>query len=192
LREAPETPKPGEKLFASVQNVLVGSNLIAAQSALEQATREGFSTFLMRTDLQGEAREVGKTLSQDLHQILETGQPAARPFCLVAGGETTVTVRGNGKGGRNQELALAAVPELADLPNIMLVTLATDGEDGPTDAAGAVVTAETLERGQKLGLFPQAFLDNNDAYHYFNSLDDLLKPGPSGTNVNDLTFIFGF
>ena len=192
LREAPETPKPGEKLFARVQNVLVGSNLIAAQSALEQATREGFSTFLMRTDLQGEAREIGKTLSQDLRHILQTGQPAARPFCMVAGGETTVTVRGNGKGGRNQELALAAVPELANLSNVMLVTLATDGEDGPTDAAGAVVTAETLERGQKLGLFPQAFLDNNDAYRYFNSLDDLLKPGPSGTNVNDLTFIFGF
>ncbi len=192
LVEAPETPKPGEKLFASVQNVLVGSNLIAAQSALEQAFREGFSTFLMRTDLQGEAREVGKSLSRDLRQILQTGKPAARPFCLVAGGETTVTVRGNGKGGRNQELALAAVPELADLPNVMLVTLATDGEDGPTDAAGAVVTAETLERGQKLGLFPQAFLDNNDAYHYFNPLEDLLKPGPSGTNVNDLTFIFGF
>ena len=192
LREAPETPKPGDKLFASVQNVLVGSNPQAAQSALEQAALEGFSTHLLQTDLQGEAREVGKSLVKNLRQILEIKHPVMRPFCLMAGGETTVTVRGNGKGGRNQELALAVVPELADLSNIMLVTLATDGEDGPTDAAGAVVTADTLKWGQKMGLFPQTFLENNDAYHYFNPLGDLLKPGPTGTNVNDLTFIFGF
>ncbi len=192
LHEAPETSKPGDNLFASVQNVLVGSNPQAAQSALEQASREGFATFLLRTDLQGEAREVGKSLSRDLRQILQTGKPVARPFCLAAGGETTVTVRGNGLGGRNQELALAAVHELANLPDIMLVTLATDGEDGPTDAAGAVVTTETLKQGQSLGLSPQVFLDSNDAYHYFDPLGDLLKPGPTGTNVNDLTFIFGF
>jgi glycerate 2-kinase len=192
LRESPENPKLGDNLFASVQNVLVGSNSQAAQSALEQASREGFSTHLLQTDLQGEAREVGKSLAKKLRQILQTGKPVARPFCLAAGGETTVTIRGSGKGGRNQELALATVPELADLSNVMLVSLATDGEDGPTDAAGTVVTAETLNRGQKMGLSPQAFLDNNNAYHYFNPLEDLLKPGPTGTNVNDLTFIFGF
>jgi hydroxypyruvate reductase len=106
----------------------------------------------------------------------------------VAGGETTVTLRGGGLGGRNQELALAAVPELAGLPNVMLVSLATDGEDGPTDAAGAVVTGETLARGGS----PQPFLDTNDAYHYFARLGDLLRPGPTGTNVNDLTLLFGF
>jgi glycerate 2-kinase len=192
LREEPETPKPGDPLFDNVQNVLVGSNPQAAQSALEQASREGFSTHLLQTDLQGEAREVGKSIAKNLRQILQTGEPVTRPFCLVAGGETTVTIRGNGRGGRNQELALAAVPDLGGLTNVMLVTLATDGEDGPTDAAGAVVTAKTLKRGQKLRLFPQTFLDNNDAYHYFDPLGDLLKPGPSGTNVNDLTFIFGF
>jgi len=192
LREEPETPKPGDPLFDNVQNLLVGSNPQAAQSALKQASREGFSTHLLQTDLQGEAREVGKSIAKNLRQILQTGKPVTRPFCLVAGGETTVTIRGNGRGGRNQELALAAVPDLAGLADVMLVTLATDGEDGPTDAAGAVVTAETLKQGQKLDLFPQTFLDNNDAYHYFDPLGDLLKPGPTGTNVNDLTFIFGF
>ena len=115
-----------------------------------------------------------------------------RPLCLIAGGETTVTIRGDGKGGRNQELALAAVPLLDGQPDVMLVTLATDGEDGPTDAAGAVVTGETRLRGVQLGLDPEKFLNNNDAYHYFQALGDLLKPGPSGTNVNDLTFLFRF
>jgi glycerate 2-kinase len=192
MREAPETPKPGENLFANVQNIIVGSNPQAAQSTLEQASCEGFSTHLLQTDLQGEAREVGETLTKDLRRILESGEPVRRPFCLVAGGETTVTIRGKGKGGRNQELALAAVHGLAGLDNVMLVTLATDGEDGPTDAAGAIVTGETLKQGKDLGLLPQVFLDNNDAYRYFDPLGDLLKPGPTGTNVNDLTFIFGF
>jgi hydroxypyruvate reductase len=192
LREEPETPKLGNPLFDNVQNVLVGSNPLAAQAALEQASREGFSGQILQTDLQGEAREVGKSLCRDLRQNLRSGKPLSRPLCLVAGGETTVTLRGNGKGGRNQELALAAVRELAGLSNVMLVTLATDGEDGPTDAAGAVASTETLKQGQELGLFPQMFLDNNDAYHYFDPLGDLLKPGPTGTNVNDLTFIFVF
>jgi hydroxypyruvate reductase len=200
LREANETPKPGNPLFVNVRNVLVGSNPQAAQAALEQASREGFSTYLLGTDLQGEAREVGESLVNRLHQILQMGEPVKRPFCLVAGGETTVTLRqnsgqtiqGGGKGGRNQELALAAVRALGDVPNIMLVTLATDGEDGPTDAAGAVVTGETSERGQRLRLNPQLFLEQNDSYRYFDSLGDLLKPGPTGTNVNDLTFILGF
>jgi hydroxypyruvate reductase len=111
---------------------------------------------------------------------------------MIAGGETTVTIRGAGKGGRNQELALAAVPLLADLPDVMLVTLATDGEDGPTNAAGAVVNGETASRAQALGLNPAEYLANNDSYHFFEQLGDLLKPGPTGTNVNDLTFLFRF
>jgi hydroxypyruvate reductase len=115
-----------------------------------------------------------------------------RPFCLIAGGETTVTLNGSGRGGRNQELALAAVNELAGLPNVMLVSLATDGEDGSTDASGAVVTGETFLKGQQAGLSPHTFLANNDSYSYFSTLEDSLKPGLSGTNVNDLTLLFGF
>jgi len=117
--------------------------------------------------------------------------PAAeKPLCLVAGGETTVTLRGDGKGGRNLELALSAVSELAGLENMMLVTLATDGEDGPTDAAGAVVTGETDQRAQTLGLDTAEYLSRNDSYSFFAALEDALKIGSTGTNVNDLTFLF--
>jgi hydroxypyruvate reductase len=114
----------------------------------------------------------------------------------VAGGETTVTLGPSatlrGCGGRNTELALAAVRELADFPGAALVTLATDGEDGPTDAAGAVVTGETFRRAAALGLDPEDYLARNDSYSFFDALGDLLKPGSTGTNVNDLTFLFTF
>ena len=116
----------------------------------------------------------------------------ASPKCLVAGGETTVTVRGNGKGGRNTELALAAALGLEGVPDALLVSLATDGEDGPTDAAGAVVTGETLRRAAGLGLDAAGHLERNDAYNFFDGLDDLIRTGPSGTNVNDLVFLFRF
>ena len=190
LRSSPETPKPGDPLFEKVQNVIVGSNLLAAQEALKQAEEEGFHPYLLRTDLQGEAREAAFELATLLRQIRQTGQPVPVPACIVAGGETTVTVKGNGKGGRNTELALAAVSELAGFPGVMLVTLATDGEDGPTDAAGAVVTGASHRRATEAGLHPGDFLERNDAYTFFATLDDLLKPGPTGTNVNDLTFLF--
>jgi hydroxypyruvate reductase len=111
---------------------------------------------------------------------------------MIAGGETTVTLKGSGKGGRNMELVLAAVPMLSGLSDVMLVALATDGEDGPTDAAGAVITGETAQRAEALGLDPAELLANNDSYQFFEKLGDLLKPGPTGTNVNDLTFLFRF
>jgi len=187
LENAPETPKAGEAVFERVENVLVGSNLLAAQAALALAQSEGMQGGLLGCAWQGEARAVALELCQRLKSA-----PQERPFCLVAGGETTVTLHGKGRGGRNQELALAAVRELDGSPDLLLVTLATDGEDGPTDAAGAVVSGATLRRGQALGLEPGAFLDENNAYAYFEVLGDLLKPGPSGTNVNDLTFLFGF
>jgi hydroxypyruvate reductase len=187
MATAGETPKPGDCLFERVQNVIVGSNWMAAQAALQQAADEGFHTGYMGDAWQGEAREVGIKLSHVLKNT--TGD---RPLCLVGGGETTVTLRGQGRGGRNQELALAAVGELAGTPGALLIALATDGEDGPTDAAGALVSGETLERGCALGLKPEDYLANNDAYTYFERLGDLLKPGPSGTNVNDLFFLFRF
>jgi hydroxypyruvate reductase len=187
LEDVPETPKPDDGLFARVRNIVVGSNVQAAQAALVQAQMEGFVSRLLGNDWQGEAREVGSHLCSLLRN-----EAGPRPFCLVAGGETTVTLRGSGRGGRNQELALAAVSKLAGLPDVLLVSLATDGEDGPTNAAGAVVSGATLQRGLEVGLTPETFLDNNDAYTYFGTLDDLLMPGPSGTNVNDLTFMFRF
>ena len=194
LRSGVENPRLGSPLFGRVQNVVVGNNLLAAQAALNQARQEGFYPVYLRGDLQGEARFAALELCQELRSALQNKQLFPRPFCIVAGGETTVTlaVSNSGKGGRNQELALAAVFELESLPAGMLVSLATDGEDGPTDAAGAVVDFQTRQRGMQSGLDPQLYLDHHDAYTYFSRLGDLLKPGPTGTNVNDLTFLFGF
>ena len=201
LRSSPETSKPrtrtgtttpDDQIFEKVQNVIVGSNLLAVQAALARAEAEGFHPYLLREDLQGEARNVAFELATFLRQARLTGDPLQAPACIVAGGETTVTLKGNGKGGRNTELALAAVSELADFPGVMLVTLATDGEDGPTDAAGAVVTGKTFHRAAGLDLHPGDFLERNDSYSFFSALDDLLKPGQTGTNVNDLVFMFIF
>jgi hydroxypyruvate reductase len=188
LRRAPETPKPGEAIFDFVHNVVVGSNELAAQAAQREAEAHGWRALPGRTDWQGEAREAARALCREFKAHLR--EP--RPFCLIAGGETTVTVRGPGRGGRNQELALAAVRELADVYDVMLIALATDGDDGPTDAAGAVVTGETLRRAQTLSLTPEDYLNRNDAYTFFHALGDLLRPGPTGTNVNDLMFLFAF
>lgn len=192
LKERRRTPLTDDNLFSRIHNIVVGSNLIAAQAALKQAADEGFCPYLLRTDLQGEAREAARDLSIQLRWAWKMGDPVPRPACIIAGGETTVTLRGDGRGGRNTELALAAVSELADFPEVMLVTLASDGEDGDTDSAGAVVTGDTWRQGMLLGMNATEFLNRNDSYSYFDKLDDLLKPGPTGTNVNDLTFLFTF
>ena len=173
--------------FQNVQNIIVGDNKFASQAALEQAEREGFYAEILTNELQGEARTVGRELA---HRLRVDSAMKPRPFCLIAGGETTVTLRGKGKGGRNQEVALSAVSELRDLENVMLVSLGTDGDDGPTDAAGAVVTGETAQRAELLGLDASDHLSRNDAYPFFDALGDLLKTGPTGTNVNDLNFLF--
>jgi len=171
------------------RNLIIGDNKLAAQAALEQAELEGIHSEILTNELQGEAREVGVLLAKNLR---DEQSKRTRPFCLISGGETTVTIRGNGKGGRNQELALAAVNELSDLENVMLISLATDGEDGPTDAAGAVVTGESARRAESLGLGAADYLSRNDAYSFFEGLGDLIRTGPTGTNVNDLVFLFKF
>jgi hydroxypyruvate reductase len=188
LSSYPETPKRNALIFSRVQNIIIGDNALAAQAALKQAEREGFYAEALGCNWQGEAREVGTKLAQKLRV---TKKLQKSPFCLIAGGETTVTIQGNGTGGRNQELALAAVTELDGLENALLISLATDGEDGPTDAAGAVVNGETLQRAEKLNLSVADYLSKNDAYHFFEQLGDLLKIGPTGTNVNDLVFLVG-
>ncbi|HOD43670.1 MAG TPA: MOFRL family protein, partial [Anaerolineaceae bacterium] len=115
-----------------------------------------------------------------------------RPVMWVGGGETTVTICGNGKGGRNQELALAAVEPMAGLADVALITLATDGEDGPTDAAGAIVTGDTYARGKQNSMIPSDYLAINNSYEYFDQLNSLIRLGPTGTNVNDLCFLFAY
>ncbi len=187
--EIPETLKPGDPIFERVQNLVVASNLQAGRAALKQAALAGWQGLLLTSYLQGEARHAGRLLAAVARQVASTGDPLPRPCCLVAGGETTVTLRGDGLGGRNQELALGAVADMAGLENAWLVALATDGGDGPTDAAGAVVSGDTLARARAAGLDPAAFLARNDAYHFFAPLGDLLLPGPTRTNVNDLAFL---
>ena len=186
----PETPGPGDPCFSRVNNLVIASNRQAAQAAVQQAQAEGYHTLLLTNYLQGEARQAGRFLAAIARQVHEQHTPLARPACLVAGGETTVTLHGRGRGGRNQELALGAVADLAGLPDAILVALATDGGDGPTDAAGAVATGDTLERARAAGLELDQALRNNDSYPFFAALDDLLKPGPTQTNVNDLSFLF--
>ena len=184
-----EEPLVDHSFVERTQNIIVGDNSLAAQAAMKQANEEGFHAEILTNELQGEASEVGGMLAKKLRDELSK---RPRPFCLIAGGETTVTVRGNGKGGRNQELALSAVRELGGLENCMLIALATDGDDGPTDAAGAVVTGESDPRAKLLGLDAADSLSRNDAYAFFAALSDLLKPGPTGTNVNDLVFLIAF
>jgi glycerate 2-kinase len=171
-----------------VMNRVVGNNLTARTAAHQQAKLEGFHAVMSRAWLQGEASAAGKQLASRLAGAVDE---MPRPFCIVEGGETTVSVRGGGQGGRNQEMALAAVDRLDGLEDVFLITMATDGDDGPTDAAGAVVTGETCRRGSRGGMNAETFLARNDSYHYFDALGDLLRIGYTGTNVNDLTLLMG-
>ncbi len=184
-----DTPKPGDPLFERVQTVIIGSNVRAALAAAAAANQLKFNTLLLSTSIQGEAREVAKVAAAIANEIQRYNRPVAKPACVIWGGETTVTLKGNGLGGRNQELALAAAMAIDGLPDTLIAALGTDGTDGPTDAAGAIVTGETVERGRSIGLEAAAYLAANDSYHYFQQLGDLISTGPTGTNVNDLVFI---
>ncbi len=186
--EIAETPKPDTIAWERVHNQVIASNAIAAEAAIEAARQRGFATSLLTTFLEGEAREIGRVAAAIAREQALRGT-APRPILIVAGGETTVMLRGDGLGGRNQELALGAVEGLAGLEQTLVIALATDGGDGPTDAAGAIATGTTLERARALGIKPAEFLRRNDAYHFFAALGDLLLPGPTLTNVNDLLLI---
>ncbi len=186
---APDTPKPGDESLERVQNVIVGSNRQAAQAAMTRAEQLGFNALLLSTFVEGEARQVARVAAALAKEIVRYDQPVKKPACLVWGGETTVTVHGHGKGGRNQELALAAAIALDGWDGVLVEAIGTDGTDGPTDAAGAIVTGETVSRARALGLDAAARLADNDAYHFFAPLGDLVVTGPTGTNVNDLLFI---
>jgi hydroxypyruvate reductase len=188
----PETPKPGDEVFGATQNLIVASNEHAAKAAMDAAETFGLNTLLLSTFVDGEAREVARVMSALAREIVHSGHPVARPGLVLSGGETTVTVRGQGVGGRNQELALAAAAAIAGLQNVAVVGLGTDGTDGPTDAAGAVATGCSAARANQQGVSLQAALEDNDSYHFFKSLGDLIITGPTNTNVNDLTFVFVF
>jgi hydroxypyruvate reductase len=181
-----ETPKPGDPLFRRVKNIIIGDNQTAVAAVAEKARATGWNAFVLTTQFQGEAREAAKRFGMLARGLRETGKPVAGPACLIAGGELTVTVSGRGKGGRCQELALAAVKEIAGLSGTTLAAFGTDGRDGPTDAAGAVIDDRTLSRAVRKGLDPDRYLARNDSYHFFKKLGGLIRSGPTGTNLNDL------
>jgi glycerate 2-kinase len=182
----PETPKAGDPIFAKVQNVVVGNNRLALLAAQAQAEALGFRTLLLTSGLEGEAAQVGRLLAAVGKEAGLSGHPMAPPACVLAGGETTVTLQGHGKGGRNQELALAAAIALDGLDRISLLSAGTDGTDGPTDAAGAFADGTSCSRARARGLNPVDFLSRHDAYHFFAPLGDLLITGPTRTNVMDI------
>ncbi len=184
-----ETPKPGDKVFETTRNVIVGSNALAVDAAAAEARRLGFHTLVLSTFLEGEAREVARVHAAIAKEIRATGRPVKAPACVISGGETTVTIRGQGLGGRNQEFALAAAIDIAGLGAVAILSAGTDGTDGPTDATGAIVDSTTLDHAQKLGLDASAFLANNDSYHFFEATGDLITTGPTGTNVADVQLI---
>ncbi len=189
----PETPKPGDSIFGAVTNVLVASNVQAVEAAAELARGHGLNTVIVSTYLEGEAREVGRVLAGMAREIAQYGRPIQRPACLVFGGETTVTVRGKGIGGRNSELALSAALHIRGLgARVIVASVATDGGDGPSPGAGAIVDGTTIDRGTKAGLDAQASLADNDSYTYLSQIHDALVTGPTGTNVNDIIAVFVF
>ena len=185
----PDTPKPGDPVFREAAMTIVADNLAAARAAATAARAAGFHALLLSTYLEGEARHAGRVLAGIARQIAATGDPVRRPACVVCGGETTVTVTGGGRGGRNQELALAAAAAIAGVPDTLIVGFATDGRDGPTDAAGGAVDGATLARARRAGLDPARRLRNNDAYPLLRTTGDLITTGPTGTNVADLALV---
>lgn len=188
--EIPETPKPGDACFDRVLNVVVGSNAAALDACVREARARGLRPLLLTSTVEGEACEIAKVYAALARECRRSGSPAAPPACLVAGGEPTVTIRGAGRGGRSQALALAAAPALRDLGGgVVLLAAGTDGTDGPTDAAGAFAFADTVDRARALGLDPADHLDRDDAYPFFDALGDLLRTGPTGTNVMDIHLV---
>jgi glycerate 2-kinase len=184
--KVPETPKPADPVFTPTQSVIVGSNLTCVVAAEKKARSLGYHTLVLSTMIEGETREVALVHAGIAKEILKSGHPLSPPACVLSGGETTVTITGQGLGGRNQEFVLAVAMGLHGQKGMVVLSAGTDGTDGPTDAAGAVADSQTVQRAEALGLNPADFLFNNDAYHFFERLGDLVKTGPTNTNVMDL------
>mgnify|MGYP000707679047 CR=1 FL=1 len=185
----PETTNPGASELARVQNLIVGSNMDAIRAASQKAEMLGYHTLILSSMIEGDTTQVARVHAAIAKEIIKTGHPASPPACILSGGETTVQVKGQGLGGRNQEFALAGALEIDRLHSVVILSGGTDGTDGPTDAAGAIADGETLNRASRLNLDPKHYLANNDSFHFFQALDDLLITGPTRTNVMDLRII---
>jgi hydroxypyruvate reductase len=180
-----ETPKPGSVVFRNVRNTVIGSNRLALDAASAKAKELGYNTLILASEIEGETRDVARMHAAIAREIARYGRPVKAPACIVTGGETTVTLKGEGLGGRNQEFVLAAAIDIAGQPGRVVFCAGTDGTDGPTDAAGAIADGSTLRRKPDA----RAFLNANDSYHYFEALEDLVKTGPTNTNVMDVRLV---
>ena len=185
----PDTPKKENSAFNHVHNLIVGNNRQSCSAAAAAMKKAGYRTQILSTQIVGEAREAGQIFGSIARDIEENSLPFAPPAALVAGGETTVRVQGKGIGGRNQELVLAAAKKISGSEGVVMGSFATDGTEGQTDAAGALADGRTVVRGLKLGMNADEHLRNNDSYHYFSRLKDLIVTGPTGTNVNDVMIL---
>jgi len=181
-----ETPKPDDPCFRRVTNRIVGSNRLAVDAAARKARELGYRPLVLSTTIEGETRDIAAMHAAIAREIVAAGRPARPPVCVISGGETTVTLRGGGLGGRNQEFALAAAIALEGVPGVLVFSAGTDGTDGPTPAAGAMADGATVSRAAALGLDARRMLAANDSYHFFEPLGDLVVTGPTGTNVMDV------
>jgi hydroxypyruvate reductase len=184
-----ETPKRGDPVFRKTHNLVVGSNRLAVDAAAKKARALGYRTLVLSTFIEGETRDVARMHAALLKEVRASARPVKPPCCLISGGETTVTIRGAGLGGRNQEFVLAAALDLDRMPDVVVLSGGTDGTDGPTDAAGAIADGATLQRARDAGLDARDYLARNDSYRFFDALGDLIKTGPTRTNVMDVRLL---
>jgi glycerate 2-kinase len=185
----PETPKPGDGIFTRATNVIVGNNVLCLLAGKAKAEELGYRTLILSSTVVGNTTEAARFHAALARETRATGNPIPAPACLLSGGETTVRILGSGVGGRNQEFALSLVKDASEISGCLFVSVGTDGTDGPTDAAGAIVDSMTLARSAAKGLDPDAFLKNSDSYTFFRALDDLVVTGPTRTNVMDVRLV---
>ena len=188
-RAEDETPKPGDPRLAKAQTVMIATPQMSLETAASVARHAQVTPMILGNAIEGEAREVGRVMAGIARQVALHGQPAPAPVVLLSGGETTVTVRGNGRGGRNVEFLLSLAIELGSQPGIFALAADTDGIDGSEEVAGAIITPDTLERADRLGLHAKERLVNNDGHSFFEALGDQVVTGPTLTNVNDFRAI---
>jgi glycerate-2-kinase len=185
----PETPKSDDSVFDNVHNIVLGNNRLACLAAKKKLTELGFNTLLLTSHMEGEAKDIGIFLGAIAKEIFSSNNPISRPAAVIVGGETTVTVKGKGLGGRNQEIVLSAASKIAKMEGVAIASIGTDGIDGPTDAAGAIVDGKSILRAQKSGLNNKKMLNDNDSYNFFSKIGDLIITGPTGSNVNDIAVV---
>lgn len=183
-----ETPKEGDRIFTRVTNLIIASNIIALTAAQAEAEKRGYNSLILSSLFEGETRDIAFFHSAIAKEVLASSHPVKQPACIISGGETTVTVTGDGLGGRNMEFAMHAAVFIEGY-DMLMASIGTDGTDGPTDAAGAIADGATISEAMKRGLDPAAYIKNNDSYHFFKEIDDLIITGPTNTNVMDIRIL---